>query len=281
MKITFVVDSATAGKTIKQYFEEQNLSTTEIKRFKYYGHIWANGKPVTVRYVMQPGDNMEFVTNQRLQTPTFAQQPAKILYADDCLYVAYKPYGVAIHPDLKHHEETFGNMLATAFGTDFQLHVITRLDKTTDGLVLGALDEITAQKLNEMQLRHQIEKTYVAKVEGILSGSGKIDFALSRQNDKTVVDENGKNALTFYTAIGHDNDTTLVRLALGTGRTHQLRAHLSAIGHPIVGDTVYGAKTTGNVQLHCVKLEFIHPYTHEQISVMSKESCKEETCIDS
>lgn len=77
MKITFVVDSATAGKTIKQYFEEQNLSTTEIKRFKYYGHIWANGKTVTVRYVMQLGDNMEFATDQRLQTPTFAQRPAK------------------------------------------------------------------------------------------------------------------------------------------------------------------------------------------------------------
>lgn len=271
MKITFVVDSATTGKTIKQYFEEQNLSTTEIKRFKYYGHIWANGKTVTVRYVMQMGDNMEFATDQRLQTPTFAQQPAQILYADDYLYIAYKPYGVAIHPDLKHHDETFGNMLATSFGKDFQLHVITRLDKTTDGLVLGALDEITAQKLNEMQLRHQIEKTYVAQVEGVLQGSGKIDFALSRQNGKTVVDEKGKNALTFYTAISHDNDTTLVQLTLGTGRTHQLRAHLSAMGYPIVGDTLYGAKTLGNVQLHCTKLSFPHPYTHEQIVVESGE----------
>lgn len=271
MKITFVVDSATAGKTIKQYFDEQNLSTTEIKRFKYYGHIWANCKTVTVRYTMQLGDHMEFATDQRLKTPTFAQQPAKIMHADDYLYVAYKPYGVVIHPDLKHHGETFGNMLATAFGKDFQLHVITRLDKTTDGLVLGALDEITAQKLNEMQLLHQIEKTYVAQVKGILQGSGKIDFALSRQEGKTVVDENGKSALTYYTAISNDDNTTFVQLTLGTGRTHQLRAHLSAIGHPIVGDTLYGAKTTGNVQLHCTKLTFSHPYTHKKVEVEWRE----------
>lgn len=267
MKITFIVEGNLADKTIKEYFALQGLSTTEIKRFKYDGHIWANGAAVTVRYKMKLGDKMEFVTNERLQTPAFADEPAQIVYQDEHLYVAYKPYGVAIHPDLKHRAETFGNMLATAFGANFCLHIITRLDKTTDGLVLGAFDEITAQKLNDLQFEHKIEKTYHATVQGILQGEGKIELPLTRQGNKTVVDQDGKNALTYYQAVCHNDDTTLVKLMLGTGRTHQLRAHLSAIGHPIVGDKLYGATIDGNVQLHCIKLAFVHPHTGKQVVV--------------
>ena len=271
MKITFDVDATLAGKTIKQYFEMEGLSTTEVKRFKYDGHILANGQSVTVRYQMKLGDKMEFATNERLQTPEFAETPAKVLYADKHLYVAYKPYGVAIHPDLAHHAETFGNMLATAFGENFALHIITRLDKTTDGLVLGALDEITAQRLNDMQFRHEIHKTYHAVVQGYLQGQGKIDLPLARQDNKTVVASNGKNALSFYKAIAHQDNTTLVELTLGTGRTHHLRAHLSAIGHPIVGDKLYGATTDGNIHLTCVRLEFAHPHTKETVVVQLDE----------
>ena len=267
MKISFVVSAELVGKTVKEYFALEGLSTTEIKRFKYDGHIWANGKDVTVRYQMQLGDQMDFETNERLQTPAFAKEPAKLLYADKQLYVAYKPYGVAIHPDLAHHTETFGNMLATTFGESFTLHIVTRLDKTTDGLVLGALDEITAQRLNDLQYHHKIAKTYRAVVEGKLIGCDKIDLPLSRVGDKTVVDEGGKKALSFYKAISHNDNCTLVELTLGTGRTHQLRAHLSAIGHPIVGDKLYGATTDGGIQLTCVKLQFTHPNTGKNIVV--------------
>ena len=146
---------------------------------------------------MKLGDKMEFATNERLQTPSFAKTPAKVLHADNHLYVAYKPYGVAIHPDLAHHEETFGNMLATAFGESFTLHIVTRLDKTTDGLVLGALDEITAQRLNDMQFRHEIHKTYHAVVEGRLQSDGEIALPLARNGNKTVVSAEGKSALSF------------------------------------------------------------------------------------
>ncbi len=267
MKINFTVDNALQGKSIKEYFEIEGFSTTEIKRFKYDGHILANGKLVTVRHQMQLGDKMEFVTNERLQTPPFASRPADILYQDKYLYVAHKPYGVAIHPDRTHKTETFGNMLATTFGQGFQLHVITRLDKTTDGLVLGAFDEITAQKLNNLQVERKIQKTYVAFVEGNLEGEGQIGLPLTRQGNKTVVDENGKNALTIYKALYHDGETTLVQLTLGTGRTHQIRAHLSAMGHPIMGDKLYGATTNGNILLFCVKLQFVNPYTGEIVVV--------------
>ena len=162
-------------------------------------------------------------------------------------------------------------MLATAFGESFTLHIITRLDKTTDGLVLGALNEITAQRLNDMQFRHEIHKTYHAVVEGRLQGSGQIDLPLARDGNKTVVSSDGKNALSFYKVLAHQGENTLVELTLGTGRTHQLRAHLSAIGHPIVGDKLYGATTCGRIQLTCVKLQFAHPHTNKNVVVQLDE----------
>ena len=164
-----------------------------------------------------------------------------------------------------------GNELSGAFGESFTLHIVTRLDKTTDGLVLGALDEITAQRLNDMQFRHEIHKTYHAVVEGRLQSDGEIALPLARNGNKTVVSAEGKSALSFYKVLQNNQDTTLVQLTLGTGRTHQLRAHLSAIGHPIVGDKLYGATTGGRIQLTCVKLQFAHPHTGEKVVVQLDE----------
>ncbi len=268
MKQSFCIDNDLAGKTIKQYFELQGYSTTQIKRFKYDGHILANGSQVTVRYLLKFGDKVEIATNDRLLTPSFAQQKAQVLFCDNYLYVANKPYGVAIHPDLAHHDQTFGNMLATTFGKGFELRIVTRLDKTTNGLVLGALDEVTCQRLNDMQQKHQIQKVYFAKVEGHLQGAGQIALPLLRQNNKTIVDEKGKEALTFFEEIAFDGIFTTVKLTLGTGRTHQLRAHLSAVGHPIAGDKLYGAVTCGEVQLTCKELHFDHPVTQKRMDVV-------------
>ncbi len=154
----FTVDSNLAGKTIKEYFELQNFSSLQIKRFKYYGEICVNGRSETVRYVLQIGDIVQLSSDKRLQTPSFSDKKATVLYCDKYLYIAQKPYGVAIHPDRAHRNDTLGNRLAAYFGEGFELRIVTRLDKTTDGLVLGALDEVTAQRLNEMQLQHHISK---------------------------------------------------------------------------------------------------------------------------
>lgn len=269
MEICTTILASEADTTLKQYLANKGYSTSQIKRFKYDGAISVNGEPVTVRYVLQTGDVLKLSSNERLSTPTFSNQSAEILYQDDWLYVANKPYGVAIHPDRAHNTDTFGNMLATAFGQGFQLRLITRLDKTTSGLVLGALDEITAQKLNEMQLHHQISKTYLCLVEGLLDSDGEIDLPLTRIDgqNKTIVDSQGKPSLTVYKVIARRNDATLLQATPVTGRTHQIRAHLSAIGHPICGDTLYGAQLTERIALHCQKLHFIHPYTQQTVEI--------------
>ena len=273
MQLTVIVTAQYDGTTIKEYLSEQGYSTTQIKRFKYSGEISVNGEPVTVRRILKEGDVLTLATEERLSTPEIAACPAEIVYADKYLYVAKKQYGVAIHPDRTHKTDTFGNMLAASFGTNFQLRIITRLDKTTSGLVLGALDEVTAEKLNSLQQSHGITKIYSALVEGIVQDdNGEIDLPLARidSENKTVVDfDNGKPSKTRYGVRKINKNTTLLTVTPLTGRTHQIRAHIAAIGHPIVGDTLYGAMPAERIMLHCERLIFIHPYTGERIDVDS------------
>lgn len=268
----FVVDERLAGKTVKDYFESEGYSTSQIKRFKYGGEIRVNGQIVTVRYALKAGDVVELATHNRLTTPLRADTAAEILYSDKYLYVAEKPYGVAIHPDRAHNNDTFGNMLARSFGEGFELRIVTRLDKTTSGLVLGAFDEVTAAKLNEMQQNHLITKQYVAEVDGVVeSDNGAIELPLSRveNQNKTVADVNGKPAVTKYETVKRLAENTVVRLYPLTGRTHQIRAHLSAIGHPVTGDELYGGTPSTRVKLHCERLSFTHPYTNELVEITS------------
>lgn len=270
MKLTLTVTEKERGLSIRDYLTQQGYSTTQIKRFKYGGEITVNGKNVTVRHILQEGEALTLATDERLATPAFATQTAEILYADEYLYVANKSYGVPVHPDRAHKTDTLGNMLATSFGADFQLRIITRLDKTTSGLVLGALDEVTAQKLNDLQQQHGIAKTYLALVEGNMeTNCGEITLPLTRLDgqNKTVVDDNGKQSQTLYQVKEKRENTTLLTVTPLTGRTHQIRAHLAAIGYPIVGDTLYGASPAGRIMLHCEKLSFTHPYTGEQLEI--------------
>lgn len=271
MKISVTVSQQHDGASLRDYLEQQGYSTTQIKRFKYNGTITVNGAPVTVRCVLKTGDVLQLTSNERLATPSFASCKAEIMFADEYMYVANKPYGVAIHPDRAHRAETFGNMLAATFDKGFQLRIVTRLDKTTSGLVLGALDEITAQKLNDMQSRHLIQKCYVAEVEGIVEKNvGVIELPLARLDgqNKTAVDcKAGKPSTTKYEVVARRENTTLMRVQPLTGRTHQIRAHLAAIGHPIVGDTLYGAQKAQRTRLHCQTLCFVHPYTGNIVEV--------------
>lgn len=260
------VDKNLAGKTVKEYFLSQGYSTRQIKNVKFDGYITVNGQPVTVRKVLKLGDVLCFEGTELLNTPSFSSQKAQLLFCDNCLYVAKKPYGIATHPDRAYNGDTLGNRLATTFGKDFRLRVVTRLDKTTSGLVLGALDWLTANKLNTLQLHHGIEKRYLAVAEGDLS-DGQCPLPLMRLENKTKVSPNGKPALTLWQVVAHFDGKTLLCVTPKTGRTHQIRAHLAHVGHPIVGDVLYGAKPSARIMLHCAEIRFVHPETGKEIVV--------------
>lgn len=269
MKISLNIDDKLAGKTIKQLFAEMQLSTLQVKRFKYDGSITVNGNPKTVRYILQKDDWLVAKNNERLAKQRSSETPARLLYKDEYLYVASKPHGIATHPDRTHREDTLGNMLAATIGDEFALRVITRLDKVTSGCVLGALDEVVAEKLNSLQLCHGIQKTYIALVDGKTEPFGEIRLPLARMDgqNKTVVNKDGKQSETLYEAVAYCNGKTLLHVTPQTGRTHQIRAHLSAIGHPIVGDELYGGSPAARVMLHCQTLQFVHPITGTTVCV--------------
>lgn len=267
----FTIPQNANGKTLRQYLAENGFSTTLVKRYKFHGKITVNDLPAQVNVVLHTGDKVELCYNTLLATPKFASWTAKILFEDEYLYVAEKPYDAPTHPDRTHVNDTLGNALATHFGEGFQLRIITRLDKTTSGLVLGALDAETADELNKLQLRGEIFKTYVAEVQGIVQEQcGKIQLPLLRmdESNKTVVDEKGKCALTEFSVIEQKENSTLLAVTPKTGRTHQIRAHLAAIGHPICGDALYGGGV-GRVKLHCAKISFVHPVTKQLVEVPS------------
>ncbi|MCX4285900.1 MAG: RluA family pseudouridine synthase [Clostridia bacterium] len=263
-----IIGDSLNGVTVRDYFILKQYSVSQIKRFKYNGEIKVNGIPVTVRYRMKTGDVLELSTENRLLTPQFAPDAAKLLYCDKYLYLAEKPYGIPTHPDKANVNGTLGNMLAATFGDGFCLRIITRLDKTTSGIVLGALDEITAEKLNRQQQNRLIRKIYRAEVVGVMKNdNGTIQLPLLRRDaeNKTVVDDKGKYAETEYEVVERRQTTTIVKLYPHTGRTHQLRAHMSAAGHPIVGDVLYGAAKDERIKLHCERLSFTHPYEQKTV----------------
>ncbi len=269
MTTKFVATNET-GKTLRQCLQERGFSATQVRRYKFGGKITVNGREVQVNYVLQDGDVVCLTCPDLLQTPQFAPQPANVLFEDEYLYVAEKPYGMPIHPDRAHKNGTLGNALATHFGNGFQLHIVTRLDKTTSGLVLGALNAETANLLNAMQQRHEICKEYQARVEGVLpNAQGKIALPLMRidEQNKTVVDDGGKYACTKFWVEKQTENSAFVWAIPVTGRTHQIRAHFAATRHPVCGDVLYGAQPDGRIELHCAKISFVHPVTHEKVQI--------------
>lgn len=275
MKLQFIVSADNDGKTINQIFAEKGYSTELVKKFKYDGEIAINGKHCTVRQVLKTGDVLTLVANENALHPVPAEVPAEIVYADEYLYVAAKPYGINTHPDLAHREGSLANGLSAYFGEDFALRIVTRLDRTTSGLVLGALDPVTAEKLNAMQLRHEIAKRYVAVVCGTppeTCGTIRLPLLRDDEHNKTIVADNGKQSTTEYRIISTLPERNLAVIALTphTGRTHQLRAHLAAVGCPILGDVLYGGTLADRIYLHCRSLGFAHPVTGKQVYVTSE-----------
>lgn len=268
--LEFTVQQNFDGKTLREYLAERGFSSTLVKRYKFHGKMLVNGHAVEVNRILKEGDFVQLVEEFRLQTPQFAPQSANVLFADKFLYVAEKPYGMPTHPDRTHRNDTLGNALATYFKGDFELRITTRLDKTTSGLVLGALDAATANLLNVLQQNHGIEKLYQAEVEGCFEKPrGTIDLPLLRidSQNKTIVDENGKESCTLFEVAKQNSRSSLLWVTPKTGRTHQIRAHLAALGHPVCGDVLYGAKPDVRIKLHCAQLSFVHPVTKEKIEI--------------
>jgi 23S rRNA pseudouridine1911/1915/1917 synthase len=211
-------------------------------------------------------------------------EPARIVLEDDDLLVVDKPAGLVIHPGAGVHEGTLVQQLAgrLAGGPDPERPgVVHRLDRDTSGLLVLARSEAAHAALQEAIRRREVEREYLALVAGRpQSRSGTIDAPLGRDRaNRTVMStrtDKPRRAVTHFEVIEELADRSLLRVRLETGRTHQIRAHMAAIGHPVCGDQAYGGRPSGaeigltRQFLHSARLVFSHPTTRERIQCESK-----------
>ena len=274
MKSTYTITTTHDGWTIKEFLKNHlNYSTRHVALLKFtydFDGITVNGKRQDVRYTLKAGDIVCLTFYEEPSDIAPWDYPLQFCYQDEYLYVVNKPNGMPCHPDRAHQLETLGNALKCHFdglGEPFTLHIATRLDKQTSGLVLGATNCLTKDYLVNMQRAGALQKTYLALVDGSLTGNGTVDLPLLHDNNTglTVVSADGKDALTHWQALSHHEGKTLLQVQPITGRTHQIRAHLRHLGHPIVGDKLYGGSKHDRMCLHMYKLMFVHPHTGKQL----------------
>lgn len=193
-----------------------------------------------------------------------------ILYEDDYILLVNKPFDMPVHPVKQHQNDTLANFVtyySHEKGENYTFRAINRLDKDTSGIVFIAKDRYIANAI-----KNSIVKTYYALCEGIIKENGTIDAKIAlKENSKMVreVTDRGQRAVTHYKVIKTNDKFSLLEINLETGRTHQIRCHMSSIGFPLAGDDLYGGSIDfiKRQALHCGKMDFVHPITSEKISI--------------
>jgi 23S rRNA pseudouridine1911/1915/1917 synthase len=261
-------------------------SRSFIKKVVDAGHVTLKKKPIKAGYKIEAGDEIDVVIPDDLREPSEVVPediPLEIFYEDQDLIIINKPIGMVVHPAKGNYTGTLVNALVhhcqqlSDVNESFRPGIVHRLDEETSGLIIVAKHNIAHTKLAKQFARHEVQKKYVALVEGNVEfDERKIDEPLARhpkyreKRDVQYTDD-AKEAVTFYRVIKRANNVTLVALFPKTGRTHQLRVHMAHIGHPILGDEKYGHKATfPRMALHAQSIGFKHPTTKEFIEFSSK-----------
>lgn len=273
-KLAVNIDKELAGKTIESILKRHlEMSASLISRLKRTENaVLLNGRTVRMIDRVKEGDCLEIVVRDREKGSVFKWNcPLDILYEDEDVLVVNKPRSMPTHPSKNHRTDTLANAVAHYLDTNTVFHAITRLDKDTSGVVLIAKNAHSAKILTESV--KDMKKEYIAVVNGVpFPKKGTIDCPIGREGStmRRYICENGKAALTYYEVEEEKGDFSIVHLFPVTGRTHQLRVHLSHIGNPIYGDGMYGALQAGEkTLLHCYKLQFRHPVTKNKIEVIA------------
>ncbi|KMJ58165.1 pseudouridine synthase [Bacillus sp. LL01] len=274
--LTFKVGVQDKGKFLRNFLQERQISKSALIDIKFNGGaLHVNGSAVTVRYVLNEGDLVEvfFPKEEPSENLLAEEMPLDIFYEDEYVLVVNKPAGIASIPSREHRSGTLANGILGYYqskGIHATIHIVTRLDRDTSGLMLIAKHRHAHHLFSLQQRDFGVKRRYEALVHGELIGeegcsSGMVDAPIGRKDTSIIEREvraDGQRAVTHYEVLLAGEGWSHVSLRLETGRTHQIRVHMAHLGHPLLGDSLYGgSELAGMVRqaLHSCQLSFFHP----------------------
>ncbi|UPM53427.1 RluA family pseudouridine synthase [Gottfriedia acidiceleris] len=258
------------GILLREFLKLKELSKRALTDIKFQGgKITVNGVEKTVRTILQELDLVQiYFPIEKPSEDLIAEDiPFEIVYEDDAVLVINKPFGIPSIPSREHPNGTVANGLLFYYqtiGLQSTIHIVTRLDKDTSGLMLVAKNRYIHYLFSKNELKN-VQRKYLAIVHGQMNDTeGVIRAKIARKSDsiiERIVSEEGQEAITYYKVLLVNRDYSVVELELETGRTHQIRVHMSSIGHPLIGDDLYGGNTDRlkRQALHSYQLSFVHP----------------------
>ena len=276
----------TAGERLDAFLARcaENLSRSAAQKLIEEGHVLRNGRPGKKNDKLNIGDTIDYTIPEPKAVDIAPKEiPLDIIYEDEDVLVINKPKGLVVHPAAGHLDDTLVNGLLYAMGDELsgingelRPGIVHRIDKDTSGLLAVAKNDLAHAVLASQLKDHTMARTYEAIVCGSFrEDSGTVDAPIGRhptdRKRMCVTQRNSKDAVTHWEVVKRYRGYTHIRCRLETGRTHQIRVHMAYIGHPILGDTVYGAKKpvpglTGQC-LHAAGLRFVHPRTGEPVEL--------------
>ena len=287
MVLEYFVKKNDNNKTVNQILSEKfELSNRLLSKLIKNKRISINGESIDTRVKPNLDDKIIIDLNYNEDNSNIISKKMdlNIVYEDDGMLIINKPAGIAVHPSMRHFEDSIASGVKYYFeskGINKKIRPVNRLDLNTSGLVIFAKNEFIQENLIKQMRTNLFTKEYIAIVTGLLEkDSGRIEEPIARKEESIIercVSENGKKAITEYEVISRIGDNCIVKCKLLTGRTHQIRVHMSYMGHPLLGDSLYGEKSDliEGQALHCYKLTFSHPISHEELEITSNSSAEQ------
>lgn len=264
-------------------YEINELSRTTVQRLIDDEKILVNGKKQKASYKPEEGDIIKIDMPEAHEVSLKAQNiPVPVIYEDTDIIVVNKPKGMVVHPANGNPDGTLVNAILamckdslSGIGGEIRPGIVHRLDKDTSGLLIVAKNDLAHINMSKQIQDREVTKKYIALVKGVISeNEATIDLPIARSTKdrkKMAVDPKGKNAITHFKVLKRFDKYTLLELKIDTGRTHQIRVHMSYIGHPVVGDSTYSSgKNEFGIEgqmLHAKHLEFNHPVNGKELKL--------------